>query len=199
MLRSLKTMVMAGSVGIGLLAAGTAHAAIVPTLAAGSPSGAGPYTWTYEAILHPDTRVENGDFFTIYDFAGFIGGSNTQPAGWSFASSNVTAPPAGVVPFDNPTLPNLTWTRTGGTITPPNNLTAVSLGNFSANSQFNLIGTADFVSRTTKIGGHVDGTKVGAIGEIEVPSNVPEPATMALLGLGAAPLIGRLRRRSRKA
>src|SRR5207248_834936 len=44
------------------------------------------------------------------------------------------------------------------------------------------------------------GTPTSNLGTTIAPINpVPEPCSMALLGLGAAPLFGRLRRRSRKA
>ena len=80
MTRLMKTLLLAGTVGMGLLAmgSGAARADIVPVLGVGddapSPSpSAGGFTWTYDAILHSEQKVQTGDFFTIYDFFGYTG------------------------------------------------------------------------------------------------------------------------------
>ena len=39
-------------------------------------------TTDFAAELNPAQSVVNGDFFTIYDFAGLVPASNAQPANW---------------------------------------------------------------------------------------------------------------------
>ena len=198
MTRLIKSLLLTGTVGMGMLAvgAGAARADIVPSLNTAPVASSGGYTWSYDAILHPDQRVVPGSFFTIYDFGGFTG-VHSEPVGWSFSSSNLTPAPAGVVPTDLAGVPNLTWTWTGSPIIPPGPLTAVDLGLFKAESTVNSPTLANFTGLGTKNGGSTDGTPIANIGSTTVPTTVPEPCTMALLGLGAAPLA--LRRRGRKA
>ena len=198
MFRSVKTLLFAGGIGMGMLAmgAGAARADIVLSLDTPPVPSLGGYTWTYDAILAPNQRVLAGNFFTIYDFDGFTG-VRSEPLGWTFSSADITPPPAGVAPIDLAGVPNLTWTWTGGPIVPPGPLTAVDLGLFSAESTVNSPTVADFVGLATKNGGTTDGTPISDIGRVTVPTTVPEPCTLALLGLGAAPLA--LRRRGRKA
>lgn len=158
---------------------------IVPEPVSGTPTPEGPnWRWTYTAQLHPLQRIEAGDWFTIYDFNGFTG-VHSEPAGWVFTSSNIGVTPSDVIPVDNPTIPNLTWTWTGSTIIPTGQ--SFTLGQFSAVSMFNTPVLANFVSRGTKDvpGLPADGTKISNVGMVAVPvSTIPEPTTMTLTGLG---------------
>src|SRR5438552_2623385 len=93
MTRLFKSVVLAGTVGMGLLSLGVTpvRADIVPVLGVGddapSPSpSAGGFTWTYDAILHSEQKVQTGDFFTIYDFFGYTG-VHSEPAGWSLTAA----------------------------------------------------------------------------------------------------------------
>src|SRR2546425_8928523 len=127
MTRLYKTLLLTGTVGIGLLAIGTspARADIIPSLDSVTPSLVipGDFLWSYHADLHESQRLDASlsysDFFTIYDFAGYVPGSATAPAGWIVSSSNVGLTPSGANPFppaDDPGIPNLTWTFNDATI-----------------------------------------------------------------------------------
>src|SRR5215467_4991710 len=86
---------------------GLARADIIPQLSTVTPSGSN-FTWTYSASLTNDETLQNGNFFTIYDFAGFVSGTNFQPANWVFSSAMTGKTPAKVTPTDDPNIPNLT-------------------------------------------------------------------------------------------
>jgi hypothetical protein len=197
MLKFAKTLMMVGGLGLGLLAVNApARADIIPQLNSLPTPVMGGFLWEYNADLTPAQYLEAGDFFTIYDFAGFVPMSNIEPANWAFSSALVGVTPVGVSLPDNAGVPNLTWTYTG----PTTGNGPIDLGLFKAISTFG----------TQRLGGYAamghlyhpgfidHGTATMNKGITIVPV-VPEPGTMALLGLGAAPLIGRLRRRNRKA
>ena len=96
-------------------------------------------TYTYEAeqVAAPGVkvRVETGDFFTIYDFAGYIAGSATDVGDWKFSTANDG--PDGIYqgPTDNPSLPNLTWTYQGTGLAQVEN-GSLLLGQFSARTSY---------------------------------------------------------------
>src|SRR5437762_6687843 len=90
----------------------SARADIIPTL--DSVTGSSPtFTWNYSANVTVDQTVNTGDFFTIYDFGTIAPGSNTQPTGWTFSQAPVGPTPPLVLPTDNPSILNLTWTNNG--------------------------------------------------------------------------------------
>ena len=204
MTRLYKTLLLTGTVGIGLLAIGTspARADIIPALDSVTPAGSN-FLWSYHADLHESQRLDASlsysDFFTIYDFAGYVPGSATAPADWIVSSSNVGLTPSGANPFppaDAAGIPNLTWTFTGATI----------IGNggpvpgfFTAISTSSQLTVGSYTSRSTNNTSSTppNGLPGDNSGYVSVP-DAPEPCTMALLGLGAAPLLGGLRRRGRK-
>jgi hypothetical protein len=196
MTRLNKTLLLAGTVAIGLLAvgAGGARADIVPKLV-GSPTVDGSnFTWTYDAILRSDQYLVPGNFFTIYDFAGYTG-VHSQPVGWSLFAENSSTPPPFTIPPDNAGIINLRWVWNGpGDIVPPAAGQDVDLGDFTADSTFSQKGLTAFASEGID---NSTNTVIGNAGWAVTPV-VPEPCTMALLGLGGLPLLGGLRRRSRK-
>jgi hypothetical protein len=175
-----------GLFAAAILALGT-RADIIPSITTATdvtPVGGGNFSWNYSATLTQDENVMSHDFFTIYDFACYVPGGNTQPAGWRFSAALVGITPGKVTPTDNPHLFNLTWTYTGSTQVGPE-----ALGIFSAVSHTNLAKSGEFASEATKNSGDLAGTKVDNIGNVAVP--IPEmSALMPMVGVVGFGVIG---------
>jgi hypothetical protein len=198
-MRFIKTLTLAGALGLGLLAVGggAARADILPAIGdpTVTPLGGGLFQYDYNPFVTSTQRVETDDYFTIYDFPGLI--SATAAPGWSVSIQNSGITPL-VVPIDSGSIPNVTFARTGGTIVGMANLGVFSLVSTWTNPDFKM---RNWAGRGTDID---SGFKNANLTSVKVPTTrpettVPEPGTMALLGLGAAPLLGGLRRRFRKA
>ena len=163
----------------------TVRADIIPSITTATditPAGGGNFSWNYSATLTQDENVLRHDFFTIYDFAGYVPGGNTEPAGWTFSAALIGITPGKVTPTDNPNLFNLTWTYIGPTQVGPQ-----SLGIFSAIANTNLPRSGEFASEATKNSGDLAGTKIDNIGNVAVP--VPEMSALlpmiGVVGFGA--------------
>lgn len=152
------------------------------------------YRYSYGVVLTSDSTLKNGDFFTIYDFQGLQAGTNTQPDGFTFSSATVGPTPGGTIPSDNASLDNVTWTYNG----PDTVVGQTGLGNFMVQSQYGVTTEGVFTSMTHR---QVDGQTDANITETEVPvpvgPSVPEPTTLALVGIGL-PLAGFMRYLRRK-
>jgi hypothetical protein len=178
---------------LGLVAFGismvVAYGDIIPTLS--SVTGSAPnFTWNYTANVTADEAVNQGDFFTIYDFSSIMPTTTTQPAGWTFSTALVGPTPALVTPTDNPSLWNLTWTYTGAATIPG----AAALGTFSAVTSTNQLKAGQFAAEATR-NNDPSGTKIDNVGSVSVP--VPESTSLLpLIGVCAAALVvaPRLRR-----
>ena len=207
----MKTLMVIAAFGAFALAVPTVEAAITPTLVSVTPNGDGTFTYTYNVDLAEDqnamddgafptggstTPTDPGtpsnlfqDYFTIYDFAGLVGGSWTQPAGWT-ASFAFTGPtPSSTTAADDPNLFNIYWVRTGDDISGPQDL-----GTFTVRSIFGLVALDNYTSDATRSQGPTAGTAVASIGSTNVPqqqggvefppNQVSEPGTLLLLGSG---------------
>jgi hypothetical protein len=169
----------------GLTLAQPADAGLIPGGVTVTPAD-GYFLFNYNIQLPSDYKIKNGDFFTIYDFHGYVAGHNTQPGGWTF-STNMTGPnPLGILPADNPAVINVTWTYHG-----PDLSTSGSLGLFQAASSLGPhTGDIQFASRDHR---QLDGRAVGNYTITDGPDPsvpaAPEPATFALVALGL-PLAG---------
>jgi hypothetical protein len=163
-----------------------AYADVIPTLSS-ITGGGGDFSWNYSANVTVDQRVDHDDFFTIYDFGNFVPGSNTQPAGWAFSFALLGRTPPLVLPHDDPSILNLTWTYIGqNPIIGP-----AALGIFSINTNTNQVGTSDFAAQATRNGGPNDGSKISNVGDVSVP--VPEmSALLPILSVCSAGLLALL-------
>src|SRR5437016_273259 len=96
-----------------LLLGNAVQADIIPVFNASTPVGGGNTEFSYNVSVASGSRVNTNDYFTIYDFNGYVAGSEFAPAGWSITVQNVGITPAGQLIIDNPAVVNLTFTYTG--------------------------------------------------------------------------------------
>lgn len=146
----------------------------------------GIFKWTYEVSASALNQFDGSSVFTIYDINGFSDASLlaalTTPTGWTASVQDLGITPLGVMLFDNPTLPNVTWRRTDAT---PLHGDVVVTG-FAITTtlpwrqtvQWSML--ANTVGAPTSPRDYLDqGTTLG-------PAAIPEPGTV---WLGLAPLI----------
>jgi hypothetical protein len=170
--------------------ASSAQAGLLPGAVTITPE-AGNFRWTYAIVLPSDMKLQSGDYFTIYDFGGFVPSSAVAPDGWTFSSAMSGPVPAGLNPDDDATIDNLTFKYTGPTI-PSGQL---GLGNFWAVSTVGTSTTTDFTAQNPQVStGDIDRNIVntlapGVPGPTDPTPGVPEPATLLLAGLGL-PVVG---------
>jgi hypothetical protein len=179
--------VLAGWIAFG---AGEVKAGLLPISANVTQTGS-TYTYTYGIVLTSDSVLKKGDYFTIYDVNGLVANSNSQPAGFTFSSSNSGPTPSGTLPTDSPTIPNVTWTYTG----PTEIVGQVGLGNFMFQSTYGATTTGSFTGNTQRL---VDGVTDSNITTTTVPvPGAPEPASLLLAAIGL-PLLGLRRAMQRR-
>ena len=136
-----RLFVAAAATGVAVaMTSGSANAGLLPVSVTVQPE-AGNFRWTYSVVLPTNMQLQSGNYFTIYDFAGYQAGSGTVTATspdpsfskfWTLSTSLLGPTPDRLNPQDDPNLTNLTFTYTGPTI-PSGQMT---LGNFSAVSAF---------------------------------------------------------------
>lgn len=187
--RTAKICVLTAMVFASLgLVTSKSYAGLLPVNVSSSSEGT-DFRYNYGVVLTSDSKLNNGDFFTIFDFAGLKPMSSTQPMGWTFSSGPTGGNPAQTVPNDDAMLPNLTWTYSG-----PQLSGQVGLGTFSAVSNFAPSDTrGDFASQThSSATGSAEKNVTDTLTPLvvttmpvdPVPPGVPEPSTIALLGIG---------------
>jgi hypothetical protein len=184
-----------------LAAPGTTRAGLIPVQVSVTPEG-GNHRYTYAIVLPTESVLRPGDYFTIYDFDGFVPDSqmasgSPHSADWSFSTTDTGPTPGRLLPGDSAAIANLSWTYTGAEI---NVDASVGLGNFWAYSVYPETTSSWFAASTGTSTGETDEnitpTTVPVPTAPGTPPGVPEPATLllALLGLpllGARRLAGR--------
>jgi hypothetical protein len=172
----------------------SARAGLIPVQVSVTPQG-GYYQFTYAIVLPTDAVLQKGDYFTIYNFAGLVPGSASSSGSltagdWSFTSSPTGKTPPGVVPTDDPTLPNLTWTYNG----PVQGGNQIGLGNFWALSLYPDTTQSWFTALTGTVYGTPDAniTPTSVPVPAAPPPGVPEPSILALAVI-AFPILGAVR------
>lgn len=178
---------------------------IIPT--GRTPQGLGPFTWVYDFQLSSDQDARPGAspganpvpvvtsglgaFVTIYDFAGYVGGTCTGPSGWNCTAQNAGYTPDRVEPLDELDVVNLTWTYVSGAVIRGGvgGVGGVDLGAFSAVSIYDLVGEVNYAARAIKNNGNSAGSYADNVGSTQGPvapglvTEVPEPSSLALAGL----------------
>ena len=119
----------------------SANAGLLPVSVTVLPE-ADQFRWTYAIVLPTDSKLQSGNYFTIYDFHGYVPGGEFSPDGWTFSASNTGPTPARLRPIDDPAVANLTWRYTGPTI--PSG--QIGLGNFWALSTFSNVNSDSFTA-----------------------------------------------------
>jgi hypothetical protein len=184
------------AVGLLTLGGAAAQAGLLPTSVTVFAEGDN-FRWQYAIVLPTDSQLKTGDYFTIYDFNGFVPGTDMAPdSTWEFTTGMVGPTPPGVNPMDDPSRPNLSWKYMGPTI----DVGQTGLGNFMATSTFQDREESFFTARTHRSS---DGRLDQNITYTDVPvpgggPSVPEPGTLLLAGLGL-PLLGLAARRKKAA
>ncbi len=182
---------------VALLAASSANAGLLPVSVTVTPE-AGNFRWTYAIVLPTDMKLQSGNYFTIYDFGGYVADSASAPAGFTLSVSKTGPTPDRVNPQDDPLIDNLTFKYTGPTI--PSG--QIGLGNFWGVSTFGTQADSFFTAHTNRSSdgladSNITGTIVPTGAVTTPPPGVPEPTTLALAGLGL-PLVGLVRMLRRK-
>lgn len=183
------------ALGLLLGTSGATMAGLLPVQVSVTPDG-GHYRWTYAIVLPTDSQLRPGNYFTIFDFEGYIADSASAPDGWELTVQNVGPTPDFVTPADNPGIPNLSWKYTGPELMIDGQ---IGLGNFWALSEFGGETEAFFTAQTHRTSdGNLDTNITTTV--VPVPAavpEIPEPTTLLLAGIGL-PLVGFARARRRK-
>jgi len=193
---SLGALLSAGA----LLLGNAVQADIIPVFNAATPVGINT-EFSYNVSVASGSKVNTNDYFTIYDFNGYVAGSEFAPADWAISVQNVGVTPAGQLLTDNPAVVNLTFTYTGAAsiIGPVNPLGGIgAFGADSSSVAINALG--QYASQTHKHnpGKPDNNTLQSNQGFLVTPAAVPETSSLMLLVPGLVPLGILLRRRVRK-
>jgi hypothetical protein len=186
---------------VAALAVSTAaQASIIPTLSSITPVGSN-FMFTYDGYLSGDQGLVAGDQLDIFNFAGYVPGSVTAGGNPDVVATVVTGDPSGLsLPPGVSLIPGdvtLVFTYEGppyDTSGGPFGVTLFSgLGAQSIYGGSALIGAYSAVAENNT--GPETGTATFNFGFEAVPFPIPEPATWALMLIGAAATGASLRNR----
>lgn len=174
----------------------TPASAIVIFLSGPPTAVPGGYEFSYQGNFSNDEGIETGSTLVIFDFAGYIDGSIFSPYADIQASAELVSSGLPTSPefTDDPGLFNLRFTYTGVDTVDMSNIDFAGL---SARSTLGGITHDGFSAITVKVDGNEVGTRVYSIGQVGVPTGVPEPALWGMM-LGGFALMGSSIRRRRR-
>jgi len=183
-----------------LLLGSAVQADIIPVFNVVTPVGTN-FEFSYNVEIPANTRVNTGDYFTIYDFNGYVAGSAFAPVGWDISIQPTGIDVPGQTGITDTGIDNITFTYIGaGTIFGPVNPVG-GTGAFGADSVSPATkGLGQYAGESHKQNpGHPDNnTLQGNQGFLVTPAAVPETSSLMLLVPGLVPLGIMLRRRVRK-
>lgn len=186
-----------------LIAGSVVKADIIPLFNAATPV-AGGCEFSYDVNIADGSRVNTGDYFTLYDFHGLVSGSEFAPVDWKVSEQLVGITPAGVDPGafsgDSAGVLNITFTYTGaGTLFGPTTVGGpAAFGATSSTCTTTGLGTYASAAHKNNPGKPDDNTAQNNGGFTVTPSAIPESSSLMLLVPGLVPLSILLRRRARK-
>lgn len=183
-----------------LFAGSVVKADIIPVFNAATPTAAG-CEFSYNVNVAEGSKVNTGDYFTIYDFNGYVPGSEFAPANWSITVQNIGVTPAGQLLADAAGVVNLTFEYTGAATIVGPVAPVGGVGAFGAESVFCIEKPGGkYASQTHKNNpGQADhNTLQSNQGIVVTPAAIPESSSLMLLVPGLVPLGIMLRRRARK-
>ena len=213
-----RTRLLAATALLSLVAAGSARADIITALNGfgtlpnnGVVAVAGGFAYTYNVELTGQQQLDpatsdSTEFGTVYDFGPVIGSITTTGvmSQFNFTLANLNTPANQTTPTDSAALQNIRFTYTGSNAYAVDNTTNANsiilaarpdnLGTFTVVSPFGpTLGAIQYDGQARK--GTTD-TITGNVGSTFGPSNVPEPASLVLIAVGATgAFLARHRRR----
>ena len=203
----IKTSALAAAALAALVGIAPARADIITTLTAtAAPTGDGFFRYTYDAVLSGgqlDATTTSGtgtpaplQFGTVYDFgplarapngAVYIGLTGLLANSFSFSFDNTDPAAFSQSPVDDPSLTNVRFTYTGSTtLSAPSGGANVDLGTFEVYSPYPQATTSSlyYDAQTYKTTNDTIQGNDGFVSGPAIPTAVPEPASLALLGAG---------------
>lgn len=182
------------ALGLALAGAATPASAVVIFLSGPPTAVPGGFEFSYQGNFSNDEGIETGSTLVIFDFAGYIDGSVFSPyadisASAEFVSSDLPGSPD----FDDdPALYNLRFTYTGADTL---DMSGIDFAGLTARSTLGGIVHDGFSAITVKVDGNETGTTIYSIGQVGVPTAVPEPALWGMMLAGFGLLGSSIRRR----
>ena len=181
-----------------LLTGIAARADIIPVFDVVTP-GVGVNDFNYNVVVSNGSRVNTGDYFTIYDFDFYIAGSAWAPADWAISVQNIGVTPAGQIIGDDPSIVNITFTYTGlssitGPVDPLGGTDAFG-ASAARNADHVRLRPYGFQTHKSNPGKPDDNTFQSGQGMVGTP-DIPEASSLMLLLPGLLPLSLLLRRQT---
>jgi len=184
-----------------LFAGGAVKAQLTPNFDVVTPNG-GNFTFSYNLDVAGAARLRAGDWFTIYDFNGYVAGSAFAPAAdWTISVQPVGITPVGVTPpHDSAGVDNITFTYTGPVFDGPSSQFdgPDAFGADSTESATTAGGGFSYQNHKNNPGHPDDNARQFGAGSVVTPAGVPETSSLMLLLPGLVPLGMIVRRRIRK-